>query len=107
MMAGAAATSSAYSAGVATGRAASPAYVMGAIYATLPSGCSESTLPVWTPPTTCAATLGSSRPTAQTAFTTRWCRLPEAARRAIRNLPHLRALTLDELMSCPSDQVVM
>jgi hypothetical protein len=35
----AAATSSAYSAGVAAGAAAQPTYVMGAIYATLPAGC--------------------------------------------------------------------
>ncbi len=50
MMAGAAAasanTAAAYNAGVATGMAASPTYVMGAIYGTLPSGCSSSTVPV-------------------------------------------------------------
>jgi hypothetical protein len=39
MLAGAAATSSAYSAGVSADSAAGPMYVMGAIYATLPSGC--------------------------------------------------------------------
>jgi hypothetical protein len=35
----AAATSSAYSAGVAAGSAAATTYVMGATYATLPAGC--------------------------------------------------------------------
>jgi hypothetical protein len=37
--AGSAATSSAYSAGYAAGSAATPTYAMGAIYATLPAGC--------------------------------------------------------------------
>jgi hypothetical protein len=35
----AAATSAAYSAGVAAGAAAAPAYSVGAVYPTLPSGC--------------------------------------------------------------------
>jgi hypothetical protein len=45
-MAGAAAASSAYDAGVAAASVPAPTYVMGAIYAALPSGCSTSTIPV-------------------------------------------------------------
>jgi len=40
----AAATSSAYSAGYTAGSSASPTYAMGAIYATLPTGCTSPTV---------------------------------------------------------------
>ena len=40
----AAATSSAYSAGYAAGSTASPTYAMGAIYPTLPAGCTSATV---------------------------------------------------------------